>query len=231
MKRSIFVLLAVAAAFLLVACGPPDGYDVAKQNALDAQAGASAQKANELCATEWAAAEQTMKQALEADAAEDWDTAMPLFQNAKNLYDIAKICAVKKAEEMNKPAPPPPPPPPPPPAAIKASLDAILFDYDKYAIRPDQLAKMKDTAAKIKEKFADHKFQLLGWCDVRGTEEYNLALGERRATTVYNFLLASGVDKAKLEKKSGGETKKFNAAETEAGYQANRIVEFVDLGK
>lgn len=229
MRRSLFILLAVAAMFILASCGPPEGYDVTKQNAIDAQAAAKANEADELCATEWAAAEQTMNQALEADAAEEWAEAMALFEQAKNLYDVAKMCAIKKKEAMAAPPPPPPPPPPVSPS-IKAQTANVYFDYDRYNIRKDELVTIKGAADNLKSKFAKRKFLLIGWCDIRGTEEYNLALGERRATTVYNFLVASGVAPAQMAKKSGGETTQFSAQMNEAGFQLNRRVEIADNG-
>jgi outer membrane protein OmpA-like peptidoglycan-associated protein len=229
MRRSLFILLALAAVFMMAACGPPDGYDIAKQNAIDAQAAAKANEADELCATEWAAAEQTMNQALEADAAEEWETAMAMFEQAKNLYDVAKMCAIKKKEAMK--APPPPPPPPAPPAAIKAQSVSVFFDYDQYAVRKDQYMGLKDAADKLKKKFKNRAFLLTGWCDIRGTEEYNKALGERRAMTVFNFMVANGVAPARLAKKSGGETTQFSAVMTEKGFQLNRRVQILDNGK
>ncbi|MDP8224459.1 MAG: OmpA family protein [Candidatus Lernaella stagnicola] len=229
MRRTLFILLALVSMFLVASCGPPEGYDVAKQNAIDAQAAAKANEADEYCATEWAAAEQTMKQALEADAAEEWDIAMPLFEQAKNLYDVAKMCAIK-AKDAAK-APPPPPPPAPPKPVVKPKTYTTYFDYDKYGIRKDQILGLKDEAGKLKGKFSAWSFQLTGWCDIRGTEEYNLALGERRAATVYNFLVASGVAPARLTKKSGGETTKFSAALTEKGFQLNRRVEISAMTK
>ncbi len=229
MKRTLFILVALASMFILASCGPPEGYDIAKQNAIDAQAAAKANEADNLCATEWAAAEQTMNQALEADAAEEWETAMPLFEQAKNLYDVAKMCAIKKKEAMK--APPPLAPPAPPPAAIKAKTYSVYFDYDRSAIRKDQVLGLKDHGAALKGKFKNKKFLLIGWCDIRGNEEYNDTLGERRAIMIYNFLVASGVAPSRLSKKSGGETTKFSAALNNAGFQLNRRVEVIDKGK
>jgi peptidoglycan-associated lipoprotein len=234
MKTCLFLLVVAAAAFLLASCAPPAGYDIAKQNALDAQDGAKAIHADELCPDLWTSAEQNMKKAMSADADKDYNTAKRSFEQAKDWYDTAKRCAFKKTWDVCT-LPPPPPPPPgwwPIGGPHPAKLDPIFFDYDTYNIRPDQIGTAKADASKFKNGLGlvGHKFQLTGWCDTRGNDEYNLALGERRANAVYQFLTASGVPATQLEIKSGGKTTKFSAETTEEGYQLNRRVAFVDLG-
>ncbi len=231
MKRYLFVVvLSVVAMFLLASCGPPEGYDLVKQNALNAKNEAKANEAEKYCPEQWAAAEQVMNQAMTADEQEEWEAAMPLFQEATNLYNQAKMCAIKKKAELAKPKEPVKEPPKPQPV-VKGKLDPVFFDYDRSNIRANQMNKLQAIAGDLKGKFEKKLFLLIGYCDIRGTEEYNLALGERRATTVYNFLVASGVPATRLTKKSGGETSMFAAGETEGAYQENRRVEFEDVSK
>ena len=110
-------------------------------------------------------------------------------------------------------------------------LPQIFFDFDRYNIRADQEATLADNADKMKVKWSKKRFALEGYCDTRGTDEYNLALAERRCTSVYNFLVASGVDASRLEIKPIGETEQFNqdGMGMEQNYQENRRVHFVDI--
>ena len=93
-----------------------------------------------------------------------------------------------------------PPPPPPPPTAPQITDDELFnqnmkdayFDYDKATIRADAETALTGNAGFLK----DHqsiKFTVEGKCDDRGSEEYNLALGDKRATAAKNFLVNAGV--------------------------------------
>src|SRR4030042_4596143 len=72
-------------------------------------------------------------------------------------------------------------------------LKGIHFDFDKYNIRPDDVEILKQNAAVLK-KFPGVKIQVEGHCDERGTNEYNLALGERRASRPKKYLITLGID-------------------------------------
>ncbi len=228
MRRSLLILAVMGALFLLASCGPPAGYDAAKQGAFDAQAGAKGEDAANYCPSEWAAAEQAMNDALKKDAEENWEEAMEAFNQAKQLYDAAKICAMK-AKEVPEETPTPTPELPKPPTTIgPKTLDPIFFDFDRSFIRPDQLTTVKANAGELNKMVGqlEGKWLLTGYADIRGTDEYNMNLTAQRATAVYNFLVNSGVPAARLMTKAGGETTKFSAAITEEGYQLNRRVEF-----
>src|SRR5512141_2732054 len=84
------------------------------------------------------------------------------------------------------PAPPPPPAPAPPP------LKDVFFDFDRSAIRDEQKAALNDNAVWLKAN-SGAKIILEGHCDERGTAEYNLALGERRAKAVKDYRIAAGI--------------------------------------
>jgi peptidoglycan-associated lipoprotein len=108
-----------------------------------------------------------------------------------------------------------PPPPPPPPSAPKPTLDQMLsgsvvdayFDYDKSDIREDAraaLTKDADALKAIFSSFPDASVTIEGHCDERGSAEYNLALGDRRAAAAKEFLTQLGVPGDKLKTISYG---------------------------
>ncbi len=102
----------------------------------------------------------------------------------------------------------------------------VLFDFDRYNIRPDTGAKLKKYASTW-----THNMILEGHCDERGTAEYNLALGERRAKSVKNYLISLGANGAKLKTVSFGEAKPANPGHNESAWAQNRRVVLKDLGK
>ena len=70
-----------------------------------------------------------------------------------------------------------------------------------------------------------------GYCDIRGTEEYNLALGQRRAESVKSYLVGVGVSPAIIQAVSKGETEQWAPGATEYAYQQNRRAHFVSVGR
>jgi len=78
--------------------GPPKDYDAAKQSAISAKADATANDAEDLCPIEWNAAEDILRQSLQADNTKNWQSAMTLMQQTKHLYDVARMCAIGKKE-------------------------------------------------------------------------------------------------------------------------------------
>ncbi len=88
--------------------------------------------------------------------------------------------------------PPAPPPAPAPPAAVPA-LASIYFDFDRYNIRPGDAEILKKNLDWLKAN-ANTKVKIEGNCDERGTVEYNLALGQKRADAAKNYLVGLGVD-------------------------------------
>ena len=127
-------------------------------------------------------------------------------------------------------APPPPPPPDPPKPGLPESfgnsgITDALFDYDKSDIRSDAAAALRGDATALKKlanDFSAAAFLIEGHCDERGTTEYNLALGDRRATAARDFLINLGVPASKLSSVSLGEERPACTDETEACYQRNR---------
>jgi peptidoglycan-associated lipoprotein len=72
-----------------------------------------------------------------------------------------------------------------------------FFDFDKSTLRPGAQEALRQTAKWLK-RHPDVKLQIEGFCDERGSEEYNLRLGQRRADSVLNFLLAHGIDRERM---------------------------------
>ena len=101
----------------------------------------------------------------------------------------------------------------------------IFFDFDKYDLKDTAKEVLKAKAAILK-KYGSWKMLIEGHCDERGTEEYNLALGERRARAAYEFLVVLGVPSSRLKIVSFGEERPADAGHTEMAWAKNRRAEF-----
>jgi peptidoglycan-associated lipoprotein len=122
-------------------------------------------------------------------------------------------------------APPPPPPPAPEPDFNQEVRDAY-FDYDKADIRPDARASLSTTADFLK-KYPSIKVTIEGHCDERGSTEYNLGLGDRRANAVKQYLVSLGISADRMGTVSFGKEKPFCMEHAEACWQQNRRGHFV----
>ncbi len=105
-------------------------------------------------------------------------------------------------------------------------LQTIQFDYDSSKLTSDARAKIKGNAEWLKAN-PSVNIQIEGHCDARGTTEYNLALGERRAKAVKDYIVTLGVATGRVSIISMGEEKPLVAGETEAAYAKNRRGNFV----
>ena len=108
----------------------------------------------------------------------------------------------------------------------KSMFDDVRFDFDKSEVRQDGRRTCQDVADYLKK---NPKARLLieGHCDERGTSEYNMALGERRATAVMAYLGSLGVSKAKLSTVSFGKEKPLDPGHDEEAWAKNRRAHFV----
>lgn len=111
-----------------------------------------------------------------------------------------------------------------------AGLYTINFDYDKSALTADAKSKLKQNADWIKSN-GSLTVQIEGHCDSRGTIEYNLALGERRAQAVRSYLIGLGVPAGRLNIISYGEEKLIARGETDADHAKNRRANFVPISQ
>ncbi len=110
----------------------------------------------------------------------------------------------------------------------KVVFEDIHFDFDKYDIRPDAKPALHSLADWL-SKNTSGRLVVEGYCDDRGTNEYNLALGDRRAKATRDFLLALGVASGRIEMMSYGEEKPLCTEQTEECWQMNRRAHFVIL--
>ena len=99
----------------------------------------------------------------------------------------------------------------------------IYFDFDEYTLRADQQAVAGDNLACL-ERFPE-SVDVEGHCDERGTVEYNLALGERRARTVRNWLEDQGIDRSRMNKISYGESRPAASGSSSNAHRQNRRVQ------
>lgn len=112
-------------------------------------------------------------------------------------------------------------------AQMIANFEAqsIYFDFDKSDLKPAAKATLKNKAAWLRDHVA-YVVRIEGYCDERGTAEYNLALGERRAHAAKKFLMALGVSEHRMSGISYGEEKPADPGHNEAAWTKNRRDEF-----
>jgi peptidoglycan-associated lipoprotein len=152
------------------------------------------------------------------------------------------------AAPVTPPAPPPPPPPAPAPAPRPLSeeeifarksvdqlntehpLDDVYFELDKSEIREDAKGRLQKDADWLK-KWTSTQINVEGHCDSRGSAEYNLALGSRRANAVKEYLTNLGVPAGRVLVVSKGKEQPVCGEESESCWQQNRRGHFVITGK
>jgi peptidoglycan-associated lipoprotein len=171
------------------------------------------------------------------------------------LVTMSAACTKKAPVAEPQPPPPapttptpPPPPPPPPPAPAPAPkpltedevfakktlaelnaekpLEDVYFDYDKAELKPDARTSLSKNAEWLK-RWASTKVLVEGHCDARGTNEYNLGLGEKRAAAVRDYLTSLGIAGDRIAIVTKGEESPFCLEETESCFAQNRRGHFI----
>lgn len=137
--------------------------------------------------------------------------AEPLIPSAEVYEDVLSAESVKETPMSS--------------AKYKEIRD-IFFDFDQYAIRDDARGALQNNASVLKKKNSK-KIIIEGHCDDRGTNEYNLALGERRAQSTKRYLAALGINPSEIATISYGEEKQFCSDQNEECRQQNRRAHFV----
>jgi peptidoglycan-associated lipoprotein len=148
------------------------------------------------------------------------------------LAAIAFAVVLAGCETKPPPAPPAPPPAPvatPAPSIVPGSAedlrvnvgDTVHFDYDKYGVLDSDKATLQRQAAWL-AKFPSIKVTVEGYCDERGTREYNIALGAKRANAVKEYLVSLGVSAARVDTISYGKEKPICTDSNEACWAQNR---------
>lgn len=185
-------------------------------------------------------AEEPAPPAMEEPAPEMMDATLPEF-DIEPFYEGEMVSMQYPPEEEAPPprameeAPPPamaeeaPPEEeyqaaveaPPQPAAAMPEFGVVYFDFDKYNIKPEFEQVIQDNAQQL---MADSSISVSieGHCDERGTTEYNLALGERRARAVRDALVSAGVDANQLDTVSYGEERPVCMGHDESCWSQNR---------
>lgn len=152
------------------------------------------------------------------------------------------------APEQPPPPPPPPPPQPPPPAPAEpteeeifarmsleelnrqGNLADVLFYYDEAALTDQARSTLDENAAWLR-RWTSTRVTIEGHADSRGTTEYNLALGERRARAVQDYLASLGIAAARLTIVSKGEEEPLCMDEAESCWSRNRRGHFIITAK
>jgi peptidoglycan-associated lipoprotein len=127
-------------------------------------------------------------------------------------------------------APPSRPSPPVREFAATADLKDVFFDFDKYNIRPDAARTLEANANWLKSN-PGVDVLIEGHCDERGTNEYNLALGERRARSTMNYLVSHGIQARRLTIISYGEERPACREQNEGCWSRNRRAHFLTRGR
>ena len=152
---------------------------------------------------------------------------------------MALGCASRKQVSTTTPEPPPPtsmeseaPPPPPPPSEsshqseVQTSLADAFFDFDDAGLRNDAKTSLENNA-RFLEQNSGAAVVIEGHCDERGSVEYNLALGERRAKAAREYLVAYGIQASRLTTISYGKERPFDSGHDEDSWAKNRRAHFV----
>ena len=110
-------------------------------------------------------------------------------------------------------------------AEFDQNVKPVFFDYDSYSIRPDAQQAVTGDASFL-QAHPNAKILIAGYCDDRGSAEYNLALGQNRANAAKTALTQAGVDPSRIRTISYGKEKQFCTEENESCWQQNRRAQF-----
>ncbi len=125
------------------------------------------------------------------------------------------------------PAPAPPVPAPEPDRAVDSGLAHVFFDFDEYAIRSDAVPVLEKNFELLKSTYKDSGVLIEGHCDERGTVEYNLELGKRRAQAVKDYLVDRGIEESRIRIVSYGKERPFCTESEPSCWKQNRRGHFV----
>ena len=113
---------------------------------------------------------------------------------------------------------------------INVGLERVYFPFDQFALT-NEARRVLDANATILKSYPALKVSIEGHCDSRGSDEYNLALGERRAHVVKNYLVSLGIGSDRFETISYGEELPADSAMTESAWAMNRRAEFKTINQ
>jgi peptidoglycan-associated lipoprotein len=209
-KKSFSILILVLCLGLFLAGCPKKKVSVYKERP-------SVQKSEEARKLE---AERAAKEAREAQEAKERELARLKEEEAKMAQsrELEKSLVAKKERGIE--------------GEVYESklLKDIYFDYDKYEVRREDEGILRENAAFLK-KNPKMKIQIEGHCDERGTAEYNLALGERRANSTKRYLVSLGITSDRISTISYGEERPLDPSKNEEAWAKNRRAHIVVLSK
>jgi peptidoglycan-associated lipoprotein len=110
-------------------------------------------------------------------------------------------------------------------ASMPFALQTVYFEFDRYDLTPEALQTLADNAQVLKA-YPDARIVIEGHCDERGTVEYNLALGDKRAKAAKDYLLSLGVASSQVTTISYGKERPLDTRHSEEGWAKNRRAEF-----
>ncbi|MDP2306796.1 MAG: OmpA family protein [Pseudomonadota bacterium] len=114
---------------------------------------------------------------------------------------------------------------PPPVAEMAKNFGRVFFDLDAATLTSEGKSALEANAA-IMNDYSDIKLEVQGHADERGTTDYNLALGQKRADAVVQYLLAKGISSSRVKNVSYGEERPLDGQSSERAWSSNRRAEF-----
>jgi peptidoglycan-associated lipoprotein len=142
-------------------------------------------------------------------------------------FTFGPACKKKVPETEPTTLPPPPPAPAPPEVQeMVKNFERVFFDFDSSSLDDSSKTALKDNV-RIMGEHADIKVEVQGHADERGTTDYNLALGQRRANAVLNFMTSNGVSNSRVKVVSYGEERPLSEGHSESAWSQNRRCEFI----
>ena len=212
MSRKLYgAVLPILLVVGLAACGgqpppepppPPPPVAAVNQDSIDAAADAARE----------AAAQQLCADAEAAIAAGSYERARSLLERAVSEYP-GTACANSAPTMVARMD------------AIRTIAETVHFDYDRSRIT-DEAAAVLQRKAEVLRQYPDLQIQVAGHCDERGSLEYNLALGQRRASSTVQYLVSLGVSGDMFSTVSFGEERPLSQGQNETAWAQNRRAEF-----
>jgi peptidoglycan-associated lipoprotein len=216
-NKPIMLFLSIVLTLVLGCAKKPDAELISAREALRAAQEAGAQDLQEYKDAEELIkkAEELMNQGKYKEARDLLLQARAKAEEAKRKAELAKG-EEKGLEELRRGIP----------EVTGLGIQDIFFDFDRYNIRADAVLVLEQNAKILKDN-PDVNVVIEGYCDIRGTEEYNLALGQRRAEATKNYLVRLGVSPTRIQAVSRGETTQWAEGTSEDAYQQNRRAHFI----
>jgi len=217
-NKSLVYFLLLVLAFSLSCAKKPDQELGSAEDALRAAQEAGAE---ELAPEEYEEAEKLIERARELISQGKYDEARDLLSQAKAKAEEAKSKAEfakeeKNLEELRQGIP----------ALSGLGIQDIFYDYDRSSITADARSVLDGNGSILKNN-PNVNVVIEGYCDTRGTDEYNLALGQRRAESAKNYLVRQGISALRIQAVSRGETSQWAEGASEGAYQQNRRAHFI----